>query len=58
MSEKLFTIYKISGNGHTYVGMTTQTLSKRFAQHKQDARQVVDPGDSFTGGPTYIFRAS
>ena len=41
MSEKLFTIYKISGNGNTYVGMTTQTLSKRFAQHKHDAKTDV-----------------
>jgi hypothetical protein len=41
MSEQLFTIYKISGKGHTYVGMTTQTLSKRFAQHKHDAKKNV-----------------
>ena len=35
--KKAFTIYKISGNGFTYVGMTTQALSTRFRQHKLDA---------------------
>ena len=33
-----FTIYKISDGSHSYIGMTTQNLQKRFAQHKADAR--------------------
>ena len=33
-----FTIYKISDGPHSYIGMTTQNLQKRFAQHKADAR--------------------
>ena len=36
--KKNYTIYKISGNGFTYVGMTTQALSTRFRQHKHDAK--------------------
>jgi len=36
--KKAYTIYKISGNGFTYVGMTTQALSTRFRQHKVDAK--------------------
>ena len=33
-----FTIYSISNGSFKYVGMTTQNLQKRFAQHKADAR--------------------
>ena len=33
-----FTIYSISNGSYKYVGMTTQNLQKRFAQHKADAR--------------------
>ena len=36
--KKSFTIYKITGNGFVYVGMTSQTLSTRFRQHKHDAK--------------------
>ena len=36
--NKSFTLYKISGNGFVYVGMTTQALSTRFRQHKHDAK--------------------
>ena len=38
MCEKSYAIYKISGNGFVYVGMTTQALSSRFRQHKHDAK--------------------
>ena len=37
-AKKSYTIYKISGNGFVYVGMTTQALSSRFRQHKHDAK--------------------
>ena len=33
-----FTIYSISNGSFKYIGMTTQNLQKRFAQHKADAR--------------------
>lgn len=33
-----YTIYKISNGKMTYVGMTTQTLRDRMAQHKHDAK--------------------
>ena len=33
-----FTIYSIFNGSYKYVGMTTQNLQKRFAQHKADAR--------------------
>ena len=34
-----YTIYRISdASGYSYIGMTTQNLQKRFAQHKADAR--------------------
>ena len=36
--SKSFTIYKITGNGFTYVGLTSQALSTRFRQHKLDAK--------------------
>ena len=37
---KTFTIYKITSNASpfTYIGMTTQSLSECFRQHKQDAK--------------------
>ena len=38
VQKKTFLIYKISGNGFTYVGMTTQALSTRFRSHKADAK--------------------
>jgi len=34
-----YTIYKITGNGFVYVGMTNQVLSTRFRKHKNDAKQ-------------------
>ena len=34
----MYTIYAINNSKTVYVGMTTQTLSKRFAQHKTDAK--------------------
>ena len=37
-AKKSYTIYKISGTGFTYVGITTQNLSSRFRQHKLDAK--------------------
>ncbi len=37
-SDKTYTIYKITGNGFTYVGLTSQALSTRFRQHKLDAK--------------------
>jgi predicted GIY-YIG superfamily endonuclease len=33
-----YTIYQISNGKDTYVGMTTQSLSARFSQHKKDAK--------------------
>ena len=33
-----YTIYKISNGHQTYVGMTTQNLRDRMAQHKRDAK--------------------
>ena len=36
--KKNFAIYKISGRGFVYVGVTTQPLNTRFSQHKRDAK--------------------
>lgn len=33
-----FTIYKLTDGRHNYIGMTTQALSTRLAQHKKDAK--------------------
>jgi len=33
-----YLIYKVTNGKHTYIGMTTQTLSARLQQHKRDAK--------------------
>lgn len=37
MPTQSYNIYKLSDGKHAYVGMTTQSLSARLAQHKKDA---------------------
>ena len=36
--KSAFTIYKLTDNTSIYIGITTQALSTRLRQHKQDAK--------------------